>query len=26
LLIDDRYVTNKYKMLLPNEWSPINKY
>jgi len=26
LLIDDRYITNKYKMLLPNEWSPINKY
>ena len=20
LLIDDRYITNKYKMLLPNEW------
>ena len=26
LLIDDRYITNKYKMLLPNEWYPINKY
>ena len=26
LLIDDRYITNKYKMLLPNEWHPINKY
>ncbi|EKQ50437.1 MULTISPECIES: ATP-dependent DNA helicase [unclassified Clostridium] len=26
LLIDDRYSTNKYKMLLPNEWLPISKY
>lgn len=26
LLIDDRYITNKYKMLLPNDWSPINKF
>jgi len=26
LLIDDRYTTNKYKMLLPSEWYPINKY
>lgn len=26
LLIDDRYATNTYKMLLPNEWYPINKY
>ena len=26
LLIDDRYITNKYKILLPNEWYPINKY
>jgi hypothetical protein len=26
LLIDDRYVTSKYKILLPSEWSPINKY
>ncbi|MDR3593314.1 ATP-dependent DNA helicase [Clostridium sp.] len=26
LLIDDRYITNKYKMLLPNEWYPIHKY
>lgn len=26
LLIDDRYITNKYKMLLPGEWYPINKY
>ena len=26
LLIDDRYITNKYKMLLPNEWYPINKF
>lgn len=26
LLIDDRYTTNKYEVLLPNEWYPINKY
>lgn len=26
LLIDDRYITNQYRMLLPNEWSPISKY
>lgn len=26
LLIDDRYTTNKYEVLLPNEWDPINKY
>lgn len=26
LLIDDRYITNKYGVLLPNEWYPINKY
>lgn len=26
LLIDDRYITNTYKVLLPNEWYPINKY
>lgn len=26
LLIDDRYITNKYGMLLPSEWYPINKY
>ncbi len=26
LLIDDRYITNKYQMLLPSEWYPINKY
>lgn len=26
LLIDDRYTTNKYEILLPNEWYPINKY
>jgi Rad3-related DNA helicases len=26
LLIDDRYTTNKYEVLLPNEWHPINKY
>lgn len=26
MLIDDRYITNKYKVLLPNEWFPINKY
>lgn len=25
LLIDDRYTTNKYEILLPNEWYPINK-
>lgn len=26
LLIDDRYINNKYSVLLPNEWYPINKY
>lgn len=26
LLIDDRYITNKYQALLPNEWYPINRY
>lgn len=26
LLIDDRYINDKYKRLLPNEWYPINKY
>lgn len=26
LLIDDRYITSKYNMLLPSEWYPINKY
>lgn len=26
LLIDDRYATNKYEVLLPNEWYPISKY
>jgi DNA excision repair protein ERCC-2 len=26
LLIDDRYITSKYNVLLPNEWYPINKY
>jgi len=26
LLIDDRYITNKYNMLLPSEWHPISKY
>jgi DNA excision repair protein ERCC-2 len=26
LLVDDRYTTSKYKMLLPNEWFPIIKY
>ncbi|WP_238916602.1 ATP-dependent DNA helicase [Clostridium sp. YIM B02555] len=26
LLIDDRYATNKYKLLLPSEWYPIKKY
>ncbi|MFT8351972.1 ATP-dependent DNA helicase [Clostridium saccharoperbutylacetonicum] len=26
LLIDDRYATNKYKLLLPGEWYPIKKY
>jgi hypothetical protein len=26
LLIDDRYITNKYEALLPNDWYPINKY
>lgn len=26
LLVDDRYITNSYKVLLPNEWYPINKY
>jgi Rad3-related DNA helicase len=25
LLIDDRYVTNNYKVLLPSEWHPIRK-
>ena len=25
LLIDDRYITSKYEILLPNEWYPINK-
>ena len=26
LLIDDRYVTEKYSILLPKEWYPIQKY
>jgi Rad3-related DNA helicase len=26
MLIDDRYITNKYKILLPNEWYPISRY
>lgn len=26
LLVDDRYITNKYKSLLPGEWFPISKY
>lgn len=26
LLIDDRYITEKYSMLLPNEWYPMTKY
>ncbi len=26
LIIDDRYITNKYKMLLPDEWYPIKRY
>ena len=26
LLIDDRYITNKYSSLLPLEWYPIKKY
>lgn len=26
LLIDDRYINEKYTKLLPNEWYPINKY
>lgn len=26
LLIDDRYITNTYKVLLPNEWYPLRKY
>lgn len=25
LLIDDRYITNNYKVLLPSEWHPIRK-
>lgn len=26
LLIDDRYISNKYNVLLPNEWYPISNY
>ena len=26
LLIDDRYITEQYSMLLPNEWYPLKKY
>lgn len=26
LLIDDRYATNKYSILMPNEWQPISRY
>ncbi|MDO5517407.1 MAG: helicase C-terminal domain-containing protein [Clostridium sp.] len=26
LLIDDRYITEKYSILLPNEWYPMTKY
>ena len=26
LLIDDRYITNKYSQLLPLEWYPIKKF
>ena len=26
LLIDDRYITDKYGMLLPKEWYPMRKY
>lgn len=26
LLIDDRYINEKYRSLLPSEWYPVNKY